>query len=267
MAWHCYCGPWWEHGPDSGRPLLQRAKQPQASTGPGAAPLEHLPAALAQSYSAPVFQTSWSGFTTGGQLQKVCTEMPLGHTGCYLWAQRGPLRPSAAGTVPSGAAWRMPAGTAWPRGHQLLPARELEQGPTDRRPLMLKNKAGAATGTGRVIISPEQRKRKAGAPPNLATMRAQGGRKRESERDTGSLSEEAAAQGALPAGDTSPAPHGEPWGPLVLGRSPSFASGPGFQSETPPSAMPRHPLTGSGPNGQHGADSDPRRTTPRTPVS
>lgn len=165
MAWHCCCGPWWERGPDSGQPLLQRAKQPQASTGPWAAPLELLPAALAQSCSARVFQTSGSGFTTGGQFQKVCTEMPLGHTGCYLWAQRGSLKPSAAGTVPSGAAWRMPAGTARLRGHQLLPARELEQGPTDRRPLKLKNKARAATGTGRVIISPEQRKRKAGAPP------------------------------------------------------------------------------------------------------
>lgn len=107
---------------------LQRAKQSQARTGTGAAPLEHLPAPLAQSYSARVFQTSGSGFTTGGQLQKVCTEMPLGHTRCYLWAQRGPLRPSAAWTVPLGAAWMVPAGTAQSRGHQLLPAWEAGTG-------------------------------------------------------------------------------------------------------------------------------------------
>lgn len=33
---------------------------------------------------------------------------------------------------------------------------------------------------------------------------------------------------------------GGPWRPLVLGRSPSTAEGPGFQSGTPPSTTPPH---------------------------
>lgn len=89
-----------------------------------------------------------------GQLQKVCTEMPPGHTqplplGAVSAVETLSGLDSACGRGVDGARGRGPAGEAGTGSH--------------RRLLML-NKAGAATGTGSVIISSEQRKRKAGAP-------------------------------------------------------------------------------------------------------